>query len=83
MVDADLSKDFDTIPHGELMQCVARRIVDQMILSLIKMWLKAPVEERDRNGTRRMSGGKAGKMLILAPMGVGGHDGWRWAGAKR
>ena len=59
VVDADLSKYFDTIPHAELMQCVARRIVDRMILSLIKMWLKAPVEERDRNGTRRMSGGKA------------------------
>ncbi len=61
VVDADLSKYFDTIPHGELMQCVARRIVDRMILSLIKMWLKAPVEERDRDGTRRMSGGKASR----------------------
>jgi RNA-directed DNA polymerase len=61
VVDADLSKYFDTIPHGELMQCVARRIVDRMILGLIKMWLKAPVEERDRDGTRRMSGGKGSK----------------------
>jgi len=58
VVDADLSKYFDTIPHGEMMQCVARRIVDRMILSLIKMWLKAPVEERDRDGTRRVTGGK-------------------------
>jgi RNA-directed DNA polymerase len=61
VVDADLSKYFDTIPHSALMSCVARRIVDRMILSLIKMWLKAPVEERDRDGTRRMSGGKASK----------------------
>ena len=59
VVDADLSAYFDTIPHGQLMQCVARRIVDRMILSLIKMWLKAPVEERDRDGTRRMMGGKS------------------------
>jgi len=57
VVDADLSKYFDTIPHAELMQCVARRIVDRNILGLIKMWLKAPVEERDRDGTRRMTGG--------------------------
>ena len=61
VVDADLSKYFDTIPHSALMSCVARRIVDRMILSFIKMWLKAPVEERDRDGTRRMSGGKASK----------------------
>jgi hypothetical protein len=27
-VDADLSKYFDTIPHSELMQCVAQRILD-------------------------------------------------------
>jgi RNA-directed DNA polymerase len=58
VVDADLSKYFDTIPHCELMQCVARRIVDRDALRLIKMWLEAPVEERDENGKRRMSGGK-------------------------
>ena len=28
------------------------------MLRLIKMWLKAPIEERDADGTRRMSGGK-------------------------
>jgi RNA-directed DNA polymerase len=58
VVDADLSKYFDTIPHDELMQCVARRIVDRQILALIKMWLKTPVEEKDRDGTRRITGGK-------------------------
>ena len=58
VVDADLSKYFDTIPHFGLMQCVARRIVDRHVLRLIKMWLKAPVEERDGSGTRRLTGGK-------------------------
>ncbi len=58
VVDADLSKYFDTIPHSELMQCVARRIVDRQVLHLIKMWLKVPVEERDENGKRRLTGGK-------------------------
>jgi RNA-directed DNA polymerase len=57
VVDADLSKYFDTIPHRELIQCVARRIVDRDMLHLIKMWLKVPVEERDENGQRRVSGG--------------------------
>jgi RNA-directed DNA polymerase len=58
IVDADLSKYFDTIPHSELMQCVARRIVDRQMLHLIKMWLKVPVEERDETGKRRLTGGK-------------------------
>jgi RNA-directed DNA polymerase len=58
VVDADLSKYFDTVPHCELMQCVAQRIVDRDVLRLIRMWLTAPVEERDENGKRRLTGGK-------------------------
>jgi len=58
VVDADLSKYFDTIPHSELMQCVAQRIVDRQMLHLIKMWLKVPVEERDETGKKRLTGGK-------------------------
>jgi len=58
VVDADLSKYFDTIPHSELMQCVARRIVDKHVLHLIRMWLKVPVEERDETGKKRLTGGK-------------------------
>ena len=58
VVDADLSRYFDTIPHSDLLKSVARRVVDRNVLRLIKMWLKAPIEERDADGTRRMSGGK-------------------------
>jgi len=54
----DLSEYFDTIPHSELMPCVARRIVDKHMLHLIKMWLKVPVEERDEKGKKRLTGGK-------------------------
>jgi RNA-directed DNA polymerase len=59
VVDADLSKYFDSIPHSELIKSVARRIADGQVLQLIKLWLKAPIEERDGDGKRRMSGGKS------------------------
>jgi RNA-directed DNA polymerase len=52
---------FDTIPHRELMRSVARRIVDRHVLRLIKLWLKAPVEERGDDGRRRMMGGKGSR----------------------
>lgn len=58
VVDADLSKYFDTIPHSELLQSVAKRIVDKHLLHLIKMWLKVPVEEEDEAGKKRLTGGK-------------------------
>jgi RNA-directed DNA polymerase len=58
VVDADLSKYFDTIPHSELLQCVARRIDDKHMLHLLKMWLKVPVEETDEKGTKRLACGK-------------------------
>jgi RNA-directed DNA polymerase len=61
VVDADLSKYFDTIPHAELLPCVARRVVDRHVLHLIKMWLMVPAEDRDADGTRRMIGGKSSK----------------------
>jgi RNA-directed DNA polymerase len=58
VVDADLSKYFDTIPHSDLLKSVARRIVDRHVLWLVKMWLKAPIEERDGDGKGRITGGK-------------------------
>src|SRR5436309_8798795 len=58
IVDADLARYFDSIPHQELLHSVARRVVDRAMLHLIKGWLKAPVEERDERDRRRMSGGK-------------------------
>jgi RNA-directed DNA polymerase len=55
IVDADLSSYFDSIPHSELLQSVARRVVDGAMLHLIKMWLDAPVEETDERGNKRRS----------------------------
>ena len=60
VIDADLSKYFDTIPHNNLMATVAERISDGAVLHLIQMWLKAPVMEVDRKGTKRNVGGGKG-----------------------
>jgi RNA-directed DNA polymerase len=49
VVDADLSKYFDTIPHDRLMQLVAGRTSDGSLLHLIRQWLDAPVVEESGN----------------------------------
>ena len=48
-----MSGYFDSIPHAELMKSVSRRISDGRVLRLIKMWLEAPVETRDRRGRKQ------------------------------
>ena len=50
----------DRLLH-DLMRSVARRIVDRHVLRLIKLWSEPAVEERDDDGTRRMTGGKNSK----------------------
>jgi group II intron reverse transcriptase/maturase len=52
VVDADLADYFGSIPHAELLQSVARRIVDRRVLHLIKMWMECPVEETDKRGRK-------------------------------
>ena len=54
IIDADLSRYFDTIPHRQLMKMVAKRISDGSVLRLIKSWLRAPVVAEDNDGTRRV-----------------------------
>jgi len=61
VIDADLSKYFDTIPHAKLMVVVAERIADGGILHLIKQWLKSPVVEKGEDGKDRTSGGKGNR----------------------
>ncbi|XCN71420.1 MAG: group II intron reverse transcriptase/maturase [Candidatus Electrothrix aestuarii] len=60
VIDADLSKYFDTIPHNKLLVVVAERIVDGSILHLIKQWLKAPVIGEDDCGKKKTVGGGKG-----------------------
>ena len=60
VIDADISKYFDTIPHDRLMQLVAKRIVDKQILKLIKMWLKAPIVEEREDEKKEYKGNDKG-----------------------
>ena len=60
IIDADLSKYFETIPHSNLMAVVAERICDGEMLRLIQIWLKAPVMEVDKDGRKRNIGGGKG-----------------------
>ena len=67
VIDADLSKYFDSIPHAKLMATVAERIVDGAVLALIKQWLKAPVMGDSENGkTACVGGGKGNSRGTLA-----------------
>jgi group II intron reverse transcriptase/maturase len=50
VIDADLSDYFGSIPHAELMECVAARVSDSRVLALVKAWMVAPVEEKDARG---------------------------------
>ena len=60
VIDADLLKYFDTIPHDKLLKLVAKRIVDKHILLLIKLWLKAPVVEEREDGKKKYKGNDKG-----------------------
>jgi len=70
VIDADISKYFDTIAHDKLLALVAKRIVDKNILRVIKGWLKAPVVEEGKDGKKRMEGNPKGTPQggVLSPL---------------
>jgi RNA-directed DNA polymerase len=60
VIDADISKYFDTIAHDRLLKLVAKWIVDKNILRLIKLWVKAAVVEEGQDGKKRYKGNTKG-----------------------
>ncbi len=61
--DTDLSSYFDEIPHDRLMRAVERRIADQSVLKLIRMWLRCPVVEPGDTGKTRDKGTPQGGVI--------------------
>jgi group II intron reverse transcriptase/maturase len=49
VIDADIQGFFDNIPHDKLLRSVARRVSDGKMLRLIKLFLKAPIQEGDQH----------------------------------
>jgi RNA-directed DNA polymerase len=60
IIDADLSKCFDSIPHRQMMKKVAQRVSDGSVLGLLKQWLRAPVVEEDKDGIKRIIPNRCG-----------------------
>lgn len=57
VIDADLSKYFDSIEHKKLMKTVAEKIADKRILALLNQWLKAVVIKVGKGGKKTVIGG--------------------------
>jgi len=76
--DADLSSYFDTIDHGRLLQQLARRIADQSVLRLIRLWLRCPIVETDDQGrsttTRPTAGTPQGGVISPLLANIYLHD---------
>ena len=53
--DADLQGYFDSIPHDKLLACLQVRLADRSLLRLSRLWLQAPVVERNEDGTSSTS----------------------------
>jgi len=53
VIEADLSRYFDTIDHQRLLRLVKRRVSDGSILGLLKAFLRVPVVELDAKSSKR------------------------------
>ena len=65
VIDADLEDCFGSIPHQELLDMIARRIVDGKVLALIKLFLKAGVMEQERTSKDKTGTPQGG---VISPL---------------
>ena len=65
VLDADIQRFFDSIPHEWMLRLLGRRIADRRILRLIAKWLKAGVIE---NGERLSAGEGTAQGAVISPL---------------
>jgi group II intron reverse transcriptase/maturase len=63
VLDADLKKYFDTIPHDKLTKVLQERLCDGSILKLINGWLKAPIRHPDGRMEKSTVGSPQGGVI--------------------
>jgi RNA-directed DNA polymerase len=68
VVEADLTKFFDTIDHDWMGRMLAERIDDGALLRLIRKWLKAGVLDTDGQVLHPVTGTPQGGTVILPTM---------------
>ncbi len=63
VLDADISKFFDSIDHKELMSVIRHRVIDRSLLRLIGKWLSVGVVEKDGRRVREKRGTPQGGVI--------------------
>jgi RNA-directed DNA polymerase len=66
VVDADLQRYFDTIPHKRLMQLVQRKVADGRVIELLNQYLKAGVMEGLQGWQATLEGTPQG--AVISPL---------------
>ncbi len=79
VIDADIEDCFGSIPHRQLLDMIARRIVDGKVLHLLKLFLKAGVMEEGRRKIDETGTPQGGVISpLLANIYLDGIDkGWK------
>ena len=80
LVDVDIEKFFDSIPHEPLLEAVAERVADGSVLRLVRLFVEALIEEADRLGRPRVGTPHGG---VLSPLLANIIPGPRGSGAGR
>ncbi len=65
ILDADISKFFETIEHNWLIKFIEHRVADARVVRLIKKWLHAGVLEEDRLSTSEVGTVQGGSISPL------------------